>query len=198
MTFAIRCFLSFLSLTLVCVLALAQTPKQTRHSAAFQSMQRKLDYIARNGERVKPDQKPTVITADEANAYFAEGGVKFPVGVKSLLLRSTPGVITAQTRIDFDEITASRRSMNPLLMVFTGIHDVEIVARSSASGHTGTVEVQQVSIDGLEVPRMALQYFVERYVTPKYPGVGLTSKFRMPSRIDVATVGANSANVAQK
>jgi hypothetical protein len=195
MTPAVR---SFLSLVLLCALAFAQTQKQTRHSVAFQSMQRKLDYIARNGELATPDQKPTAITAEEANAYFAEGGVKHPVGVKSVTLRSAPGVITAQTRIDFDEITASQRSMNPLLMVFTGVHDVEIVARASASGHTGTVEVQRVSIDGLEVPRMALQYFVERYVTPKYPGVGLTSRFRMPSRIDVATVGANSANVAQK
>jgi hypothetical protein len=195
MTFAVR---FFLSLTLVCAIALAQTPKQTRHSAAFQSMQRKLAYIARNGELVNPDQKPTVITAEEANAYFAEGGVKFPVGVKSVKLRSAPGVITAQTRIDFDEITASRRSMNPLLMVFTGMHDVEIIARASVSGHTGTVKVQQVSIDGLEVPRMALEYFAERYVTPKYPGVALTSRFQMPSRIDVATVGVNSASVAQK
>ncbi len=195
MTFAIRCNLF---LVLVAGVALAQTPKQSRHSAAFQSMQRKLDYITRNGELVKPDQNPTVITADEANAYFAEGGVKFPVGVKSVTLRSTPGVIIAQTRIDFDEITASHRSMNPLLMVFTGLHDVEIVTRASVSGHTGTVEVQQVSIDDLEVPHMALQYFVERYVTPKYPGIGLTSKFGMPARIDVATVGANSASVAQK
>ena len=195
MTVAVR-FL--LPLAILCAVALGQTSKQSRHSAAYQSMERKLEHIARNGELQRPDQRPTAISANEANAYFAEGGVKLPVGVKSVALRSTPGIITAQTRIDFDEITASRQSMNPLLMVFTGQHDVEIVARASASGHTGTVEVEQVWIDGLEVPRMALEYFVERYVTPKYPGVGLTSRFRMPSRIDVATVGENSANVAQK
>lgn len=193
MTFFLR---SYLLLFLLGTVSLAQSP--TRHTAAYQSMQRKLDYIARNGELARPDQKPTVITAAEANAYFAEGGVKFPVGVKSVVLRSTPGIITAQTRIDFDEITASRRSMNPLLMVFSGVHDVEVVARANASGHTGVVDIQTVKIDGVEVPRVALQYFVERYVTTKYPGVGLNSRFQMPSRIDLATVGTNEASVTQK
>lgn len=194
MTFLSR---SYLLLFLLGTVLLAQSPI-TRHTAAYQSMQRKLNYIARNGELARPDQKPTVITAAEASAYFAEGGVKLPVGVKSVVLRSSPGIITAQTRIDFDEITASRRSMNPLLMVFSGLHDVEVVARASASGHTGVVEIQTVSIDGVEVPRVALQYFVERYVTTKYPGIGLTSRFQMPSRIDLATVGTNEASVTQK
>jgi hypothetical protein len=101
-------------------------------------------------------------------------------------------------RVDFDQITASRRSSNPLLMVFTGVHDVAVVARANASGHMGLVQVDSVSIDGLQVPRMALQYFVERYVTAKYPGVGLESRFRMPSRIDVASVGANNVTLTQK
>ena len=52
--------------------------------------QRECDGTARSGEgqrangraaREHPDSKPTEITQDEANAYFAEGGVKMPKGV---------------------------------------------------------------------------------------------------------------------
>jgi hypothetical protein len=190
-------FLAILGLATVPAIAQAP-PKATRHSAAFDSMQRKLSFLAQNGALAQPDQRPTVLTADEANAYFAEGGVVLPVGVQKVTLQSSPGTVTAQLRVDFDQMTASRKSMNPLLMVFTGVHDVEVIARASASGHRGVVQVQTVSIDGIEVPRMALQYFVERYITPKYPGVGLNSSFRMPSRIDVATVGANNVTITQK
>jgi hypothetical protein len=183
---------------LVTVFALSQTTKSARHSPAYDSMQRKLTHVSQNGELAKPDQTPTVLTAEEINAYFAEGAIVLPTGVQRVSFQSQPGVVTARTRVDFDQITASRRSSNPLLMLFTGIHDVDVVARASASGHMGAVQVESVSIDGMEVPRMALQYFVERYVTTKYPGVGLDTRFRMPSKIDVATVGANNVTLTQK
>src|SRR5271165_2279665 len=55
-----------------------------QHSAAFRSMQEKIAYLQKNAARSTPDPRPTVITQDEANAYFAEGGVKLPKGVNSM------------------------------------------------------------------------------------------------------------------
>jgi len=43
-----------------------------------------------------------------------------------------------------------------------------------------------------------LQLFVEKYVQPRYPGLGLDSKFSLPDRIDSATVGAHELTVMQK
>jgi len=45
---------------------------------------------------------------------------------------------------------------------------------------------------------MALQYFLDRYVRPKHPEVGLDSVFELPERIDTATVGDHQLFLTQK
>ena len=51
---------------------------------------------------------------------------------------------------------------------------------------------------GMSVPRMALEYFVSKYITPKYPNVGIDSQFQLPNKIDMATVGYHKVTVTQK
>jgi hypothetical protein len=43
-----------------------------------------------------------------------------------------------------------------------------------------------------------LQMFVDRFLTPKYPELGLDSQFKLPNRIDTATVGRHELIVTQK
>jgi hypothetical protein len=88
--------------------------------------------------------------------------------------------------------------LNPLLSLFTGVHDVHAVARAEGSGGRGRVEIQSVELDGTTVPRMALEFFVSRYITPKHPNVGMHSTFELPSRIDTAAVGQGTLTVTQK
>ena len=162
------------------------------------SMQGKLDHIRQNGERSKPDQTPTVLTEEEVNDYIASGRVELPQGVKKLTLEGRTGVVTAFLNVDFDEIRAGQKSSNPMLSVFSGQHDVRVEADASGSGGEGRVSVREVSIDGFSVPRMALEYFVSKYITPKYPNIGLDSKFQLSNRIDTATVGYHKLTVTQK
>ena len=162
------------------------------------SMQGKLDHIRQNGERSTPDQTPTVMTEEEVNDYIASGRITLPQGVKKLSLEGRTGVITAFVNVDFDEIRAGQKSSNPMLSVFSGQHDVRVEADASGSGGQGRVTVREVSIDGFTVPRMALEYFVSKYITPKYPNVGLDSKFQLSNRIDTATVGYHKLTVTQK
>ncbi len=174
------------------------TASNTRHSAAYNSMSAKLDRIAGNGERATPAPAATTISADEASAWVNEGGVKLPAGVDQVKFRSQPAVITTTARVDFDKLTAGRTSYNPLLSFFSGVHDIEVVAQASAARGQGSVHVQTLSIDGTEVPRMAMEFFVDRYLKPKYPSAGLDSNFRMPARVDTAIVGKNEVTVTQK
>ena len=167
-------------------------------SRLAESMQRKLDHINENAQRNPPDQTPTVFTEEEVNAYFASGDVKLPVGVKKVAVQGQSGVINADINVDFDEIRAGQRSSNPLLAIFSGRHDVRLVADAAGSGGQGKVHVRNVSIDGVDVPPIALQYFVQKYVTPKYPNVGIDSVFQLPARIDIATVGYHKLTVTQK
>jgi len=179
----------------------APTGQQQQSGASHrlaESMQAKLDHIRENGERQHPDQTPTVLTEDEINDYFASGKVQLPQGVKKVKLEGRSGVVNGFLNVDFEEIRAGQRSSNPLLSIFTGRHDVQLEADAAASGGIGKVHARRVSIDGIDVPRMALEFFVQKYVTPKYPNVGIDSEFKLPSRIDIATVGYHKLTITQK
>jgi hypothetical protein len=163
-----------------------------------QSMQAKLNHIQQNGERANPDQTPTVMTEEEVNDYIASGAIELPKGVKKLRLEGRTGVVTAFLNVNFDEIRAGQNSSNPLLSVFNGQHDVRVEADAAGSAHQGRVHVREVSIDGYSVPHIALEYFVSKYITPKYPNIGLDSTFQLPDKIDTATVGYHKLTVTQK
>jgi hypothetical protein len=162
------------------------------------SMERKLNRIEANGRSAHPDQTPTVFTEPEVNAYLASDNVRLPAGVQSVKLEGEAGVITGRARVDFDRIREGTHSSNPLLSIFSGIHDVVVVAHAHGAGGRGQVHVDSVSIDNIEVPRFVLQLFVEKFLQPKYPELGLDSQFRLPDRIDTATVGRHELIATQK
>lgn len=184
-----------LLLALAAILAAKGPPV---NSALADGAQRKFIYIEQNGAREQPDPKPTVLTEDEVNAYIAAGRLKLPTGVKSARFQGADGVITALASVDFDAITAGRRSANPLLYLFSGVHDVETVARARGNTGEAVVEVESVKLDGVEIPRTALEFFIDRFLRPKHPEIGMTTRFRMPHRIESAAVGDKTLTIAQR
>ncbi len=176
---------------------LAQT-KSSSNSGVVASMERKLQHVESNAQLAHPDRAPTEFTEQEINAYFAAGRVELPAGVRSVNFQGEPGFVTATTRVDFDQLKAGRNSSHPLLSIFSGLHDVVVTAHGHGAGGRGIVHVDSVSLDGVEIPRFVLQLFVEKYLQPKYPNVGLDSRFGLPDRIDTAVVGQHRLTVAQK
>jgi hypothetical protein len=172
--------------------------KVSANSAAVATMERKLQRVEANSAAAHPDQTPTEFTEEEVNSYLASGKVQLPSGVQSVKFQGEPGVITANTRVDFDQLKAGRNSSNPLLGMFSGVHDVIVQAHAHGSGGQGIVNVDSVSLDGVEIPRFVLQLFVEKYLQPKYPNIGLDSRFALPDRIDTATVGRHRLTITQK
>jgi hypothetical protein len=162
------------------------------------SMDQKLHHLDANAGLAQPDQTPTTLTEVEANAYLASDNVKLPVGVQSLKLQGTPGIITGDAQVDFDRIREGTRSSNPLLSMFSGVHEVIVVAHAYGAGGNGFVHVDSVSLDGVEIPHLVLELFVEKFLTPKYPQIGLDSQFALPDRIDIATVGLHKLTLTQK
>ena len=162
------------------------------------SMEQKLHHIEVNASAPRLDQTPAVFTEKEVNAYIASDNVKLPVGVQSLKLAGTPGVITGTAEVDFDRVREGVHSSNPLLGIFSGVHEVIVVAHAHGSGRTGYVHVDSVSLDGIEVPHFVLELFVDKFLTPKYPQIGIDSQFALPDRIDTAAVGEHQLAVTQK
>jgi len=190
--------LASLVLTVLVTTTAVYSPGTERPRTPAQSAEHKFHYIHANGQREHPDPRPTQLSEQEANAYLASGKVRLPAGVQSVRLVGTPGVIRANCRIDFDAVRASSSNSNPLLRLFSGIHDVVVEAQASGSNYRGRVQVNFVSIDGVEVPRFLLELFVEKYVTPRYPGVGLDSTFTLPDRIATASVLTHTLVVLQR
>src|SRR5581483_4567958 len=172
--------------------------KPAVNTAAAASAQRKLQHIESNAQQPHPDSTPTEITEQEVNAYLASGDVQLPAGVQSVQLQAQPGAVNGTSRVDFDQVKAGQHSSNPLLAVFSGVHDVQVMTHAYGKAGRGYVHVDSVSIDGIEVPQFALQLFVDKYIKPKYPNVGIDSEFALPDRIDTAVVGLHKVTVAQK
>ena len=189
---------------LIAVSLAAQQPRrpasqtEAMYQSAAASADHKFQHIEENGARSTPDEQPTTLTEREINAYLASGKVALPTGVKSVRFSGRPGVVEATARVDFDQIKESRPNPNPLLSLFSGVHDVHAVAKAEGSGGRGRTEIESVDIDGTTVPRIALEYFVSKYITPKYPEVGMTSTFELPNRIDTAVVGQATLTITQK
>ena len=187
-----------LLLIFVFAAALGQAATPPPPSSLVAGTEQKIQHVQQNGALAQPDQTPTNFSQQEINDYVASGQVKLPRGVQSLSFASEPGVITGNARVDFDEVKNGRTSANPLLSVFSGIHDVVVVAHAHGAGHLGYVAVDSVSLDGVDIPRFVLQLFVEKYLTPKYRDVGLNSRFSLPYKVDTAVVGRNQLTITQK
>jgi hypothetical protein len=161
-------------------------------------MERKLEHIENNAAKATPDSTPSVLTEDEVNAYVNSGAVQLPRGVQRVRLEGMPGVITAGLQVDFDQITQGSRSVNPLLALFSGVHQVQVATHAHGQHGVGYVHVDRVAIDDVEVPQLALQFFIDRYIKPKHPEIGIDSRFQMPDRIDSAAVGRHQVSLVQK
>jgi hypothetical protein len=176
---------------------LLAAPKSNKVTPAA-SMQQKIAHIEANGRLPHPDQTPTVIAEDEANAYLGSSDVQLPAGVQSVKLRGGPGTIDGAAQIDFDKVRAGVHSSNPLLSIFSGVHEVEVATHAYGEAGQGHVHVDSVSIDSVEVPRFVLQLFVDKYLQPRYPQIGLDSQFKLADRIDSATLGEHKVVLVQK
>jgi hypothetical protein len=192
---------AFLFAVTACSLLTPHSLVQTHsapNSALVASVERKLQHVQSNGVQPHPDPSPTEFSEQEINAYFASSNIELPMGVQSVVFQGRPGMVIGTSRIDFDELKAGKNSYNPLLSIFSGLHDVAVTAHAYGARGEGLVHVDSVSLDGVELPQFVLELFVEKYLKPKYPNIGLDSRFALPARVDAATIGVHQVTVAQK
>jgi hypothetical protein len=191
-----------LALALLGVLSLCVTltvnAQSRNQTSAGAGLQPKLDHLQHNSQLTPPNPAPTVLTEQEINAYIASGHVQLPAGVQSLRLQGERGVITGNARVDFDRLKSGRNSANPFLNMFSGVHDVVVLAQARGENYEGIVHVDSVSLDGVEIPQFALQLFVDKYIKPRYPDLGIDSRFSLPDKIETAVVGQHEVTLTQR
>ena len=153
---------SRLCLVMVMAVGLSLAWSAGSNPEAATSAQRKVDHIEANAKLVQPDPKPTEFTEQEINAYITSDKIQLPDGVQSVHLVGIDGVVTGTSRVDFDKLRGASKSSNPLLSIFSGVHDVEVQAHARGSGGTGIIHVDSVMLDGAEIPHFLLELFVEK------------------------------------
>ncbi|HYG98910.1 MAG TPA: hypothetical protein VD837_07250 [Terriglobales bacterium] len=199
----LRAFVCLIAAGMTITASPAAAPQSTSSAQAFDraaadSAHRKFQKIQANAQKSAPDQRPTTFTEREINAYIASPHVRLPRGVQRVRFTGNSGVITTDATVNFDQVTEGARSNNPLLALFSGTHQVQVVSHASASGGQAQIQIDKVLINGVQVPRMALEFFINKYIKPKYPELGLDSRINLPERIDTATVGNHVLAVTQK
>jgi hypothetical protein len=182
----------------VVVISVAASAANKKTSPELASVNRKIAHLEANGRTARPNPAPTVLTEAEINAYLASDQVQFPAGVNSVHLTGSQGTISGTAKVDFDQVRAGIHSSNPLLSIFSGVHNVDVDAHACGRGGEGYVHVDSVSLDGVEVPNFVLQLFVEKYIQPRNPNIGIDSRFKLPDRIDGAVVGQHQVTLVQK
>lgn len=186
-------FCSLLIAVLLCLPLIASGP-----APEVLATQKKLDYIQSNGALPHPDEHPTEFTEEEINRYLASDLITLPAGVQSARFSGASGAVTATARVDFDQVRAGKHSSNPLLMVFSGTHEVLIAAHAHGAGHQGFVHVDSVQLDGVEIPEFVLQLFAQKYLQSKNATIGIDSQFPLPNRIDTAIIADHKLVITQK
>ena len=132
---------SFLLLTVTICWTQTSPKSKKDQAAAADRFQQKLDHLRSNGLQTHPDQAPTIFTEDELNSYFAARRMTLPAGLKSVQFVITPGALQSALTVDFDQLTANARSSNPLLAIFSGVHDVKVKAHGEGSGGVARAHV---------------------------------------------------------
>jgi hypothetical protein len=168
-----------------------------RHTPAYTSMEKKIAIL----EAGPQNASQTVnLTQDELNAFLNEGGVQLPKGVSNVKFDLRPAVLHATSEVNFDQLSEGHGGGgNPIFSaLFSGTHDVEAEAQASGTNGEGTVTIQSVKLDGVQVPKSALEYLIQHYVKPKYPQAGMTSTFELPVKIDTAVVQQGQVELVQK
>lgn len=183
--------------TLICLMAglLSSSHAQMANVA---SMEKKLQHVTSNGKLAHPEPSPTEFTDQEINSYFAAGKVRLPAGVQSVTFQAQPGMAVASAKVDFDQIKSGRNASNPLLAMFSGVHTVVVVAHAHGEDGEGMVHVDSVVLDDTEIPPLILQLFVQKFLRPKYPDIGIDSKFTLPDRVDTAIISSQKLTLTQK
>ncbi len=131
------------------------------------------------------------ISEVEANSYLQfEMLPYYPPGVSRVRLQFHPARTQGSLQADFGKLKAAfGGSGNPLIDYFLqGVHTLGADGTFTSSGGIARFALQTVTLDGVALPRMVVDFLIERYLKPSFPEVSIDRPFRLPFSIDKMSV----------
>lgn len=158
----------------------------------YASAKRKLDLIEserlRAGARIDLSQR-------ELNAYAQH---EAPPGVRNLHLEITPaGLATGSALIDFNAVSRAQGHPNGWLMskLLEGERPVSVTARLTSSNHQARVDVERVTISGLELDGRTLDFLIQNVLLSVYPDAAVDRPFELAHRVERLEVHPQGVSV---
>ncbi|HKE29604.1 MAG TPA: hypothetical protein VKB88_44955 [Bryobacteraceae bacterium] len=158
----------------------------------YASAKRKIDLIEsdrlRAGTRVE-------LTERELNAYAQH---EAPSGVRNLKLDITPsGLATGSALIDFNEVQRAQGRQLGWLMskLLEGERPVSVTARITSSNHQARVDVERVTVSGLELDGATLDFLIHNVLLSVYPDAAVDRPFELAHRVERLEVHGQGVSV---
>jgi hypothetical protein len=147
----------------------------------YSSARRKLDLIEsdrlRSGARVE-------LSEGELTAYAQH---EAPQGVRDARLEIAPsGLATGSAMVDFNEVSRSQGHPPGWLMakLLEGEHPVSVTARVTSANGQARVDVERVTVAGIEIDGATLDFLIQKVLLPLYPDAAVDRPFELAHRVE--------------
>ena len=145
-------------------------------------------------EGLKPGSRVD-LTPRELIAYAQH---EMPDGVREPQVRVTgPEIATGSAIVDFNKLQRSLGYQPGWLMskLLDGERPVSVTARIRSSAGRATVDVQRVSISGLEIEGSTLDFLIQKILIPMYPDAVVGRPFELGHRIEKLDVQPHAVGI---
>lgn len=156
----------------------------------YDSARRKFDLI--ESDRLRPGARVT-LSERELDAYATH---EAPAGVRNLHLATSAGRATGSAIVDFNALSTAQGHPPGWLLakLLEGERPVAVTARISSSGGQARVDVERVTISGMEIDGSTLDFLIQHFLLALYPDAAVDRPFALAhhvERLDVQPGGVN-------
>ena len=135
------------------------------------------------------------MSEQEANSYLHyDLASSFPPGLSQVRVRFEPDRLLSSSLVDFDRWKEGLRTPpNPLVdFLLSGVHTVTVGGTVRGANGTAEFHLETVMLDDMTIPRPIVEFWIEHFLKPRYPGAAVDRPFSLPDSIDSVRVEAGS------
>ena len=147
---------------------------------------------------VSGQANPSVrISEAELNAYLEDKQSNLPQGITAIHVKLQPSHPVGTAEIDFDLLKSGMKTPpNPLLaLFFQGQHTLGVDGTFTSSNGEGQYHLDTVTLDGIEIPQMIVDYMIDNFLKSHYPDFPVNRAFPLGNGIDQLTIESGSVLV---
>lgn len=168
--------------------------------ASGEGLSDKLEQLRERHENGSDQAKMFELTEIEANEFLRNGGVpELPAGVTSPWIVFEEGAAVVGAMLDLDQL-GDQLPDSMLFQLLSGQVPVEVVARLSGHNGSGELDLERVTLSGVDLPKTLVDSLIAGYDTSKIlpPGFRLGEPFALPYDVESIRCQPKSVLVEQK